>query len=162
MTKKTTSTDYCTSYSSGDNAQFRTDYARLRVVGADGRFIYATDTCGIRRIDPGSGAVTSLTSSGNFGSPIASVAIAGKYLYFVDNVYGGLTQIDLDSSRTILLNKSTTGAVAADDTAVWIVSGTYLLKIDPVSGNAVTISDHLATGGHTPTAILSVGDYLYA
>ncbi|WP_438873099.1 hypothetical protein, partial [Paractinoplanes toevensis] len=161
LTGKVAAVDYCQSFPSDATAQFRTDSAPLRVVASDGRFIYATDACGIRRIDPTTKAVTSLTVSGNFSSRIASVAIGGQYLYAVDNTNGGLTKIDLDSGASTLINSSISGAIAANDTRVWVLNGTVLLEIDRSSGNAYTVSTSVATNGHTPTAMLYGAGDLY-
>ncbi|MFC7529344.1 hypothetical protein, partial [Actinoplanes sp. GCM10030250] len=153
----------CVSAASGGDAKFNTDngYSPLRVVGADGRFVYATDYCGVRRIDPQSGAVTSLTMAGTFRSRIASVAIAGQFMYTVDNTYGGLAKIDLNSGARVVLHTSHTGAVAADDDYVWIITNDTLFKIDHNNG-AVLETRAVTTTGHNPTALLSVGNFLYA
>ncbi|MFG2043057.1 hypothetical protein [Dactylosporangium sp. NPDC048998] len=110
MTTNTGSASSCISAASGGEAKFVTSSFRLRVVGTDGRYVYATDDCGIRRVDPGTGAVTSLTTTGNY----ASVAIAGQYLYTVNQAYGGLTRIDLVTGSSVVLDPNITGAVAAD------------------------------------------------
>ncbi|WP_213013930.1 hypothetical protein, partial [Paractinoplanes toevensis] len=155
------SADLCTSYPSRDSALFRTDYAPLRVVGTDGRFIYATDTCGIRRVDPETGAVTTLPY-GNYRTSTASVAIAGQYLYAVDNSDSGLQKIDLNSgSNDSLNNNHHLGAVAADSNFVWMVNTDHIFKIDRNTG-AILKQWPVAVQGHAPTALLSVGNYLYA
>ncbi|MEV6637326.1 DUF5074 domain-containing protein [Actinoplanes sp. NPDC051470] len=151
----------CQSAIAGAEARFKTAAAKLRVVGSDGRFVYATDDRGIRRIDPNTGAVTSLLPGGQFAPATASVAIAGRYLYAVNNVNGGLAKIDLGSGPATVINSSVTGAIAADDANVWIITGTTLLKINPANGQATTISSQVPTNGYAPTAAISAGSYLY-
>ncbi|MFC7529343.1 hypothetical protein, partial [Actinoplanes sp. GCM10030250] len=90
----------------------------------------------------------------------ASVAIAGQYMYTVDNTYGGLARIDLNSGARAVLHTGHTGAVAADGDNVWIVTNDTVSKIN--KDGAVLETRAVATAGRTPTALLSVGNYLYA
>ncbi|MFC7535737.1 hypothetical protein, partial [Actinoplanes sp. GCM10030250] len=90
-----------------------------------------------------------------------SVAIAGQYMYTVDNTYGGLARIDLNSGARDVLHTGHTGALAADDDYVWIITNDTLFKIDHGNG-AIIETRAVATAGRNPTALLSVGSYLYA
>ncbi|GAA2657483.1 hypothetical protein GCM10010436_88760 [Paractinoplanes durhamensis] len=161
--KPATSVSAC---QSGTNVIFNTSSGtRLRVVGSDGRFVYITDLCGVRRIDPGTNAVTSFFSNGNYSFRTASVAIAGQTMYVVDNWWGYLDKIDLNSGVNTRVGADRDqryfGAVAADDKYIWMVNSNTLFQINPENGAFVN-SWPVNVNGNAPSALLSVGDYLYA
>ncbi len=149
----------------GADARFSSDadYPVL-VAGSDGTYIYITDACGLRRVDPATGATSTITSD-----RYLSISIAGQKLYawghagYRDMLYTW----DL-TTGTILHWASPPGgiwgavAIAADNTSVWIVGGNgdSLYRLNPVTSETTRVGTPPL--GWAPTrTLLSVGDYLY-
>ncbi|WP_199517150.1 hypothetical protein, partial [Nucisporomicrobium flavum] len=139
----------------------------IRIVGSDGRFIYLIDNCGVRRVDPATGATTTPVAQRLAGAsyPLVYGTIAGKWLYLHDTqTY--LWRYDLTSGGTATrFGVSNTyrpgGAIAADNTYIYF-PGYYgtLNRADTTTGTATQIATGLPST--SLTALLSVGDYLYA
>jgi streptogramin lyase len=160
----TTTSSTCLSAASGAEAQFNLS-APLRVVGADGRFVYTTDGCGIRRIDPTTGAVSSLTTTGSFTSNRQNTAIAGQHMYVINNSTGGIKKIDLASGASTTFpvtvgtaNVGLAGSIAADAEHIWVINGPTLYKIKATDGTATIIT---AQGNQNITGIATDNTKLY-
>ncbi|MET8147894.1 DUF6923 family protein [Actinoplanes sp. NPDC049668] len=152
----------CQNGSTGDQVRFK---AITRVVGADGRFVYLIDGCGLRRIDPATGAGSTIAAQPSSTNPWQHGTIAGKWLYLI-TTNAIISRFDLTSGSapTLLYNNLISGynAIAADDTYLYGVgaSNGSLYRIDPVTGTHTLITNTL---NNLPImAMVSVGGYLYA
>ncbi|BCJ42480.1 hypothetical protein GCM10010168_07780 [Actinoplanes ianthinogenes] len=155
----------CVDGTAGSQARFNANSIPVQVVGSDGRFVYLLDSCGLRRVDPASGATTTLVSQGTFTGYARFGAIAGKWLYLYDNAY--LWRYDLITGGTptqvnITMGNRTTAAIAADDSYAYLWTGEgSLWKVNVSTGAGSVLTSGLTVTG-APTAMLSVGDYVYA
>jgi hypothetical protein len=139
----------------GAAAQFWPD-GDVKVVGSDGRYVFVTDSCGLRRVDPVTGGTVTLTTA-----QYTSVTIAGHSLYAVDG--SSLYRYDLDTGILSRLGWAPGGVIAADANQLWAVDGSVLSRVDPTNGRTTTDTTNLPTyAGTPPSALLSAGDYLYA
>jgi RHS repeat-associated protein len=154
----------CTDAPDGAGAQFSggNSYplSPLRVIGGDGTFAYVADGCGLRRVDPTSGATLTLNSMRNTWT-----SITGQYVYGRSNNTIYRWDLTTGTSKTISTS-APSGQVVGDATNVWIIhAGTravHRMAVD--TGTSVMLTNQLplpATSDATPTAVLSVGDYLY-
>ncbi|MFB9881802.1 DUF6531 domain-containing protein [Planobispora siamensis] len=157
----------CTDATSGADARFY--WPHPRVVGTDGTLIYVYDgTCGLRAVHPDTGATTTVkgipTAPPGPGYPPGTnhpqdAIVAGDILYGIfDN---DLYRYDrTDGTWYIVATGLPPGAKAADDTHVWVASNDALYRIDLATGITTTVAS--LTLPSSPSALLSVGDYLYA
>ncbi|MBG0825834.1 RHS repeat-associated core domain-containing protein [Planomonospora sp. ID91781] len=155
-----TSSSSCSDASNGADARFAfktfsNNNARPpRVVATDGRMIYVTDDCGLRSVNPATGATTTLT-----GTYYDDAAMVGSSLYVYDSGWSQITQYDLvTGTYRTLSGKFPGGGLAGDDRYLWIVENGSLHRIDPVTGSSATSTTNLH---RVSSALLSVGDYLY-
>ncbi|WIM95225.1 putative Ig domain-containing protein [Actinoplanes oblitus] len=155
------------------NAALGTDVrfaAQLRVIGSDGRFVYVYDECGLRRVDPATGATSTV------GIPqldynyvyVKYGTVAGKYAYLVAET-GTVYRYDLTSTdaKTYPYVLSSTGygyganAIAADDTYLYGLRpyDNMLYRINLATGERADLARLLVSDVY---AMTSVGNYLYA
>lgn len=128
----------------------------LTVAGTDGQFIYATDYCGLRRIDPNTGATTTVNSMRWNQITITGTTAYGIYwnvLYSINLAAGG--------TLTSLGAPGVNGTLAADPNAIWISTGSNLYRYD-LGTKTTTLTAGSLPLPNTPTTLLSIGDYLYA
>ena len=141
----------------GSAARFTPEYTGIRLAGTDGRFLYVTDRCGLRRVNPANGETVTIDNTW-----YRYATVAGHHLY-AENDWGTIYHYDLATgdARAGIGSVPKAGAIAADDDAVWIISGygNILYRINLATGATTTVTDELPERAST---MLSVGDYLYA
>ncbi|BCY10906.1 putative Ig domain-containing protein [Actinoplanes sp. L3-i22] len=149
------SNDYgCGNASSGSQARF---YNGARVIGTDGSLIYVADfICGLRVVDPATGATRTIQT--NFA---ASSIIAGHYLYTADN-NGRMWRYNLQSGQTARLfeNIELYGMLAADDTYLWAFNNSNN-TLNRFALDGSTASKTFPLPGNGVTAARSASDYVY-
>ncbi|MEV6600040.1 putative Ig domain-containing protein [Actinoplanes sp. NPDC051346] len=129
----------------------------IKVIGTDGTYVYVSDACGIRRVDPNTGATATMPGGGGGWE---SSTIAGNFLYTTD-YYAGLVKVDLTSGKSRIISSARLGGgIAADDQAVWNVKSGALYRVDVNTGVETSVGPVKIR--NSPVAMLSVGDYLYA
>ncbi|MBG0831872.1 hypothetical protein HS041_29615 [Planomonospora sp. ID67723] len=152
----------CTDAASGSAARFTSkplDWGSPlppKVVGTDGTLIYVTDGCGLRSIHASTGATSTLTST-----YYNQVAVIGNTLYgYIDARWPSIDRYDLVTGTVHTLTSQVTygGVMAGDENYLWLVSNSTLYRIDRITGNVTTVTNSLNA---SPTALLSVGGYLY-
>ncbi len=139
----------------------------VRVGASDDTFVYVIDYCGVRRIDPSTGATITITTE-----QFRAISIAGKKLYTWGNSGGSsvLSTWDLTTNTRVSgfapYLMYWTYAIAADDSYVWMIHGDgdsrTLYRMNPVTYEYISVAYLPLAGGGSTTALLSVGDYLYA
>ncbi|MFG1995645.1 putative Ig domain-containing protein [Actinoplanes sp. NPDC048988] len=134
----------------------------IRVIGTDGRFVYLLDNCGVRRINPGNGATTTLhgtPANTGFGT------VTGRWVYVSAGEtiwrYDLLSGTRFTAVSTGIAPYGANGAIAADDTYIYAFdSNGYLYRVNPNTGGNTVITNSLVKD--TFYAVVSAGDYLYA
>ncbi|MEV4706448.1 hypothetical protein [Actinoplanes sp. NPDC049316] len=155
------------------------------VIGSDGHLLYVRDPgCGIRTVDPASGATGTLTDvagSDDSGLP-RTVTVIGHTLYssgWEDNwsssVHGDPTihQRDLVTGQTTVLATVPDGldVIVADSKYVWAFGYFGMQRVDRSTGERTQMdypfglsADDITDRGNGPFwdgQVVSVGDYLY-
>jgi hypothetical protein len=158
----------CVDAPEGASARFDPRYGTgITLVGADGTYLYVTDQCGLRRIEPGTGATSTIDTR-----VYAGATISGHMLYG-DDLFGTFYKYDLATMTQPVLfrqpliangNTGNTYTLAADDDMLWALAlgGSVLYAIYPATGDAVRITDNLLPSDQPASAMLSVGGHLYA
>ena len=147
----------CVDAAIGAESRFET-YAPVTVVGSDGTFVITRDQCGLRRVDPTTGATITMT-----GMRFGSGTLVGTTFYGVDNGMGGLYRVDMTAgTRTRLSGIGGYGApVAADTNAVWLLYSGSLQRFDLATGNLTTVGALPVDVYAYATTMISVGNYIY-
>jgi RHS repeat-associated protein len=134
------------------------------VVGTDGTLVYVSGPCGIRSVDPGTGATRVVTSAiGTAPITSAMPVIANGNVYGwgpASNGTAELRRADLDTGSVTVLHQAEPGYLAADDTHLWWIVGRTLYRVDATTGVQTTITTGLPSVVHGE--LLSVGSHIYA
>ncbi|WP_436536651.1 putative Ig domain-containing protein [Actinoplanes sp. HUAS TT8] len=145
----------CVDAGSGSGARF---YGNARVIGTDGSLLYVVDfSCGVRAVNPNSGATRTVPAPFSAGSTIAG------HLLYTSDTYGRIWRYDLQSGQNTRMFDGVVdmyGVLAADNTYLWgLNNNDNKLYQLPLDGSTVVKTFPLPAGGITTAR--SAGEYIY-
>jgi RHS repeat-associated protein len=146
----------CTDAGNGSATRFDSSWWRPTVIGNDGHDIYLYDSCGLRRVDPTTGATSTMVGYR------LSASMSNNAVYLAGLYDGNDYRYDpITGARTLWRGDDIQGAFAVDDHYLWNVLGESLARIDLTTGQRVWVAQGLPNST-APMSLYSVGDYLYS
>jgi RHS repeat-associated protein len=143
-------------------------FTDISYLAADETYLYVVDHCSvsggsyaaIRRVDLTDGSVSTLSSdASNIPSPRGITAASDGYLYVTTDSSNAVRRYDTSSGNgTVVRTSGTMGAIGADETHLYVITGNAIEQIALSDYSVVTLVSGLNI---SKSALVVAGDFIY-